>query len=153
MSLILASSYNNYTVSDLFNFLFVAAVEFQLGFSRPNNNSALLMNAIGYNATQFTGDPLACITRLSPCCHTLPARYGHWFFPNGTEIPIEGSGYSFYRYRRDSGSGVLGGALLNRRFSAMSPNGIYRCVIPNNRRVNQTLYIGLYADSNDNGKL
>ena len=110
------------------------------------------MNAIGYNFSQFTGDPLACTTPLTPCCHTNPDRYGHWFYPNGTEVPIEGNGYSFYRYRRDSEIGEPGAALLNRRFGAMSPTGIYHCVIPDATKVNQFLYIGLYADSNINGK-
>ena len=110
------------------------------------------INAIGFNQSRFTGDPLACTTQLTHCCHTLPHRYGHWFYSNGTEVPIEGEGYSFYRYRRDSGNGALGGALLNRRFGAMGPNGIYRCVIPDADGVNQTLYIGLYANSNENGK-
>ena len=47
---------------------------------------------------------------------------------------------------------MLGGALLNRRSDAMGPTGIYRCVIPDAEGVNQTLYIGIYANTNDNGK-
>lgn len=129
------------------------AIQFELGFSRPTNSTVLLMNAIGFSQSRFTGDPLACTTPLVPCCHTFPDRYGHWFYPNGTEVPTEGEGYSFYRYRRDSQSGgERGGAFLNRRFGAMAPTGIFRCVIPDARRVNQTLYIGLYTDSNQNGK-
>ena len=67
-------------------------------------------------------------------------------------MPIEADGYSFYRNRRDSGNGMLGGALLNRLFGAMGPTGIYHCVIPGVNRVNQTLYIGLYTNTNSNGK-
>ena len=71
-------------------------------------------------------------------------------------MPIKADGYSFYRNRRDSGNGMLGGALLNRLFGAMGPTGIYiyiyHCVIPGANRVDQTVYIGLYTSINNNGK-
>ena len=47
---------------------------------------------------------------------------------------------------------MLGGALLNCLFGAMGPTGIYHCVIPGANRVDQTLYIGLYTNTNSNGK-
>ena len=53
----------------------------------------LLITAIGSNQTQFSGDPLACATQLTPCCHSVPGRSGHWFYPSGTEVSIEADSY------------------------------------------------------------
>jgi hypothetical protein len=97
--------------------------------------------------TETGGNPLVCATQRSPCCAQYSSRAGNWTYPNGTEVPINGAGYSFYRNRRDgdSMSGILGGALLNRRHGAMGPTGIYSCIIPAPDGVNQTLYVGLYT--------
>lgn len=128
------------------------AVQLELGFNRPVNNTVILMNAVGNSLTQFSGFPLACVTRLTPCCHSVPGRSGQWFYPNGTEVPIEADGYGFYRNRRDAGNGMSGGALLNRLLHVSGPNGIYHCIIPGANRVDQTIYIGLYTSTNTNGK-
>ena len=110
-----------------------------------SNNSILELTDIG--DIDSSGTPLVCATQLTPCCAAFENRHGEWFYPNGTRIPIMGANYPFYRIRRDAQTGVLGGALLNRRFDAMAPNGIYRCVIPGTDRVSQTLYVGLYTNS------
>ena len=93
------------------------------------------------------GDPLVCATQRSPCCEDMGFRTGNWYYPNGTEVPIMGAGYSFYRIRRDSDPerGVLGGALLNRRHDVMGPTGIYSCTISDPNGTIQTLYVGLYT--------
>ena len=75
----------------------------------------------------------------------LGSRSGEWYYPNGTQVPVEGIDASFYRTRRDSGTNVLGGALLNRRNDAMGPTGIYNCVILDPNGDAQTLYVGLYT--------
>ena len=123
-----------------------------MGFYHPPNNTVLLISAIGNSQTLLSGDPLACATQLTPCCRSVPGHSGHWFYPSDTEVPIETDGYSFYRNRCDSGNSMLGGALLNHLFGAMGPTGIYHCVIPGANRVDQTLYIGLYTKTNNNGK-
>ena len=108
-----------------------------------NNNSVVDILSIGDAETG--GNPLVCTTQFTPCCAELFSRAGNWYYPNGTKVPVMGTGYSFYRIRRNSGDGVLGGALLNRRFGAMGPTGIYSCIMLDSNGVNQTLYIGLYT--------
>ena len=74
------------------------------------------------------------------CCSTAEtggAPLGNWYFPNGTEVPTNDTGWLFYSTR---GPGVV---RLHRRTGGVS--GIYRCVIPDQSGVNQTLYVGLYA--------
>ena len=109
---------------------------------------------IGNDLPTGGGDPLVCATQLDPCCGTLPNRFGDWFYPNGTMVPLNGDSYHFYRTRRTLSSmpNVLGGALLNRRYDAMGPTGIYLCTIPGADRVTQSLYVGLYANTNNGTK-
>ena len=74
------------------------------------------------------------------CCssaETGDAPLGNWYFPNGTEVPPDSRGWNFSITR---GPGVV---QLHRRTGGVS--GIYRCVIPDQSGVNQTLYVGLYA--------
>jgi hypothetical protein len=128
----------------------IAAVRLELGNAPQarilSNNSRINITSIGDG--RDGGDPLVCATQLNPCCAEYFSRAGNWTYPNGTEVPISGAGYSFYRYRRDSdGSDVLGGALLNRRHGAMGPTGIYSCLIPDPDGVNQTLYVELYISN------
>ena len=88
-----------------------------------------------------TDNPLLCVTPdNTTCCssaETGGAPLGNWYFPNGTEVPPDSTGWLFYTTR---GSGVV---RLHRRTRGVS--GIYRCVIPDQSGVNQTLYVGLYA--------
>ena len=126
----------------------IAAVRFELGNGTGplqilNNNSVVDILSIGDAETG--GNPLVCATQFTPCCAEYFSRAGNWYYPNRTEVPVMGAGYSFYRIRRDSGNGVLGGALMNRRFGAMGPTGIYSCILLDLNGVNQTLYIGLYT--------
>ena len=90
---------------------------------------------------------LVCTTERSPCCAHFSNRFGDWYYPDRSAVRLSGDGDSFYRTRRDAvaGNDVLGGALLHRRDNAMSPTGIYRCVIPGTDGVDQSLYVGLYT--------
>ena len=90
-----------------------------------------------------TDNPLLCVTPDNvTCCSTAEtggAPLGNWYFPNGTEVPPDSTGWDFYRTR---GPGVV---RLHRRTGGVS--GIYRCKIPDQSGVNQTIYVGLYAIS------
>ena len=90
-----------------------------------------------------TDNPLLCVTPDNiTCCSTVEtggAPLGNWYFPNGTEVPPDSTGWLFYCTR---GPGVV---RLHRRTGGMS--GIYHCVIPDQSGVNQTLYVGLYTIS------
>ena len=101
------------------------------------------------------GDPLVCATQLTPCCASMGQRFGEWYYPNTTRVPVNitfDTLNRFYRFRRDSTANLLGGALLNRRFDALDPTGVFSCIIPDADGVYQTLYVGLYTSAN-NGKI
>ena len=112
----------------------------------------VLITNIGDGLAAAGGDPLVCATQHTACCAT-PLRSGQWFYPNGTYVPVDFYCYHFYRYRRNSYStnNVLGGVLLNRRYGAVGPTGIYNCVITGADGTDQFLYVGLYTNTN-NGK-
>ena len=93
---------------------------------------------------ELNNNPLLCVTPDNiTCCSTAEtggAPLGNWYFPNGTEVPTNDTGWLFYITR---GPGVV---QLHRHAGGVS--GIYCCVIPDQCGVNQTLYVGLYAISN-----
>ena len=86
-------------------------------------------------------NPLLCVTPdNTTCCsaaETGGAPLGNWYFPNGTEVPPDSTGWLFYSTR---GPGLV---RLHRRTGGVS--GIYRCEIPDLSGVNQTIYVGLYT--------
>ena len=84
------------------------------------NNSAIPLTEIG------EGDnALHCKTDKEECCGTVPNRFGEFYYPNGVLVPVARRQHGFYRNRGDQ---VV---RLNRRESATSPTGTYRCEIPN----------------------
>ena len=127
--------------------LLYSAVQLELGNTNPANNTVVLISAIGDTANQ-----LVCATELDSCCGTPPNRHAEWYYPNGTPLRTMGTSDSLYRTRRDADPGetVLGGALLHRRNNAMSPTGIYHCIIRDANSMDQTLYVGIYT-SDTNG--
>ncbi len=98
----------------------------------PNNS--IVDIGVGDNA-------LFCLSNSSSCCRPRDGvASGEWFLPGGSS-PIEGNGESsstadFSRSRKSSA------VLLNRRNSAMGPEGQYRCDVIDARNITQTLYIG-----------
>ena len=85
---------------------------------------------------------LICRTDLRPCCQSYSFRAGEWYYPNGTALPIQGKGRDFYRNRGDDGT-----VRLNRRNNAIYPIGIYRCEIPDQKGITQSLHIRLFTYS------
>ena len=92
-----------------------------------------LSNSINNSLLCVTPDNINCCSSAE----TGGAPLGNWYFPNGTEVPPDSTGWNFSITR---GSGVV---QLHHRTGGVS--GIYRCVIPDQSGVNQTLYVGLYA--------
>ena len=76
---------------------------------------------------------LQCFTTRDDCCGNPSNRMGEWYYPNMMLIPSFGAGEDFYR---DRGSQVV---RLNRRNSALSPTGKYRCTIPDASGATQIL--------------
>ena len=87
------------------------------------------------------GDALLCMTDNTACCGRAQVPgggiLGDWYYPNGTGIANSGDPDDFYRNR---GPSVV---RLNRRRGGV--NGVYHCMIPDTRGVDQTIYIGVYT--------
>ena len=98
------------------------------------NNSAIQITEIGgTNTTSNTG--LQCITDKMMCCGTPPNRFGEWYFPDGTTVPVQGSAISFSRNRGDGGR-----VNLNRvNTGVMSPIGLFCCEVPDATETMQRL--------------
>jgi hypothetical protein len=72
---------------------------------------------------------LVCVTDLTQCCSVGvdtvgDAVLGRWFYPNGTDVPVDGYGYAFYSSRGQSS------VRINRRNNIRSPSGLYCCEVP-----------------------
>ena len=91
------------------------------------NDSIIQITKIGEtNPYTPQNKGLQCVTDRMPCCGAGPNRYGEWYFPNETIVPIEGRAVSFYRNRGDDGA-----VNLNRVDpGVIFPTGLFCCVIP-----------------------
>ena len=79
---------------------------------------------------------------------------GVWYYPNGTEVPL---------FDGDFDNSSAPSPVFSKRFSgqiALARNdglsgyeGLYKCIIPDESEVNQTLVVGAYTDDvyNKNG--
>ena len=102
------------------------------------NNSLFFFHEIG--RTNESGNVLQCVTDKAKCCMSRPNRFGEWYFPNGSLIPVEyrgdtGHAKVFYRNRGDDGTVNLNRAT----HQIISPTGHYCCKVPNAANVSQTL--------------
>ena len=121
------------------NIITHAAVGFLFQGRLYGNNSIVSLAEIGEGR-----DALLCITNGTDCCRgSQLTSTREWYFPNGTQVRVYGSGDSIYR---DRGSSVV---RLNRRHNATSPTGIYQCVIPSLTGL-INIYIGIYHDEQGN---
>ena len=104
-----------------------------------SNNSIVNITNIG------TGeDALHCITDRESCCRSHDGgESGEWYQPGQMAVSENGrvSREDFSRNRGPSS------VLLNRRNGATSPTGLYRCEVLDSGGVSQSVYIGLYGDS------
>ena len=101
------------------------------------NNSVIPITEIGETDIQYgtSNSGLQCNTDRRPCCATLPFRFGEWYFPDGTAVPILGAATTFYRSRGDEGT-----VNLNRlNTSVTSPTGQFCCEVPNASDIVQTV--------------
>ena len=114
-------------------------VWFSLNGTTYQNNSVITLADVGEG-----GDALLCITDQHNCCRHVDSSmgvvFGNWFFPNGTRVVSSGYQWDFHRTR---GPSVV--RLQRRRGGA---EGIYRCEIPDTLNITQSIYIGVYNESN-----
>ena len=96
------------------------------------NNSVLSLSSVG------EGDSaLICRTNNSECCDTPPNRYGDFYYPSGTKVPINKFRHGFYRNRGYQE------VYLNKRSGITTPVGVFRCQIPDSNGSMQNIYITL----------
>ena len=110
------------------------------------NHSYVNLSLVGYYS-----DSVQCHTDLRTCCSGAQGIHrGDWYFPNGNRLQFTVDGGDIFEIR------VAQRVALNRRNSATSPVGIYRCDIPTEAvhddgyypvRLRATVYVGLYAGS------
>ena len=117
----------------------ISAVGLLFHDSPHGNKSVVLLDEIGEGA-----DALLCLTNSLSCCeeHGDGTTSGMWYFPNSSQVLLESqaSGHDIYITR---GPGVV---RLHRRGGSMMPAGIFRCEIPDEGGMNQSIYIGVYPD-------
>ena len=124
--------------------LSIVGVYLFLNGTRYTNNSEILIFEIGKVNPQAESDvneALQCVTNKKPCCKT--ARIGQWYFPNGTEVTIQGNTQPFfYRNRGDNGTINLNRISKNVLF----PTGQFCCVVPDSNDINQTLCVNIVLE-------
>ena len=86
-----------------------------------------------------------CHTDLSTCCSSREGVHrGHWYYPNGTRLPVWNNRTIPLSFESFSNMTVM----LTRFFLAEKTVGMYRCDIPTNAvnigNSHETLYIGRY---------
>ena len=68
---------------------------------------------------------------------------GVWYLPNGSPVSTQRRAYPLESYNTN----VTGQVGLLRSGAIGSFQGLYSCIIPNEERVNQILYVAVYGDS------
>ena len=79
---------------------------------------------------------------------------GVWYYPNGTEVPLFDGDFDNIQVPRPLYSKRFSGQIaLARRGGLSGYEGLYKCIIPDENGVNQTLVVGAYTDTgyNNNG--
>uniref|UniRef100_A0A1X7UVJ7 Uncharacterized protein n=1 Tax=Amphimedon queenslandica TaxID=400682 RepID=A0A1X7UVJ7_AMPQE len=107
-------------------------------------------------ASQFydhdqNNDPLDVTDALWCQSANTSTNIGVWYYPNGTEVPLfdgpfnDSSAPSPVYSKRFSGQ-----IALARRDGLSGYEGLYKCIIPDENGVNQTLVVGAYTDNGYN---
>ena len=113
------------------------------GTERFLNNSVVNITEIGTNNTS-----LFCLTNNTDCCEhssndNNDFSLGTWMLPNGVEIAERSS----YKSQSFSVSRSPNAVFLHHDDDLMSHNGIFTCVIPDDRNITRRLFIGIYPQS------
>ena len=107
---------------------------FWQGIQYPNNS---ILNIEDIGEYEYA---LTCRTDRRPCCG-YPYRFGEWYYPNGSRVPISGVGALFYRDR--SNEGIVRLNRRNHEADYSNSTGLFCCVLPDARYISHTLCIGL----------
>ena len=108
-----------------------------------------------YNVDQ-NNDPNNVIDALWCQSANSSTNIGVWYYPNGTEVPLFDGDFTDALAPSPVFSKRFSGQIaLARRGPLAGYEGLYKCVIPDENGVNQTLVVGAYTDGgyNSNGYL
>ena len=109
------------------------AVGFSLNGTTYPNGSTVLRDDIG------EGDnALLCTTDKGDCCNDIISRAGEFYFPNGSQVPIQGD-IGSSGYYRNRGVQLI---RLNRQSNGVL-TGQFRCKIPSSVQDNSVFYINI----------
>ena len=76
---------------------------------------------------------------------------GVWYYPNGTEVPLFHGKFNDSSAPRPVFSKRFSGQIALARNDGLSGyEGLYKCIIPDENGVNQTLVVGAYTDTGYN---
>ena len=82
------------------------------------------------------------------------SNIGVWYYPNGTQVPLTTKSFDNPTNPSPVFSKRFSGQIaLARKGGLAGYEGLYKCIIPDENGVNQTLVVGAYTDSgyNSNG--
>ena len=117
-------------------------VDFSLNGITYPNGSTVLRGDIG------EGDnALLCTTDREDCCNNFLYRAGQFYFPDGSQVPVQGDASS--GYYRNRGIQLI---RLNRQSNGIL-TGQFRCEIPSSIDVNTVLYINIGTNTTNNAVL
>ena len=108
-----------------------------------------------YNVDQ-NNDPNNIVDALWCQSANSSTNIGVWYYPNGTEVPLFDGNFTDESAASPVFSKRFSGQIaLARRDGLAGYEGLYKCIIPDENEVNQTLVVGAYTDGryNSNGKL
>ena len=97
-----------------------------------SNNSYVSLEELGEGLI----NSLLCVTDKD--ISTSGHREGEWYFPNGTQVPIQGAGLNFYRNRHTQ---IVH---LHQRYATANLFGMFRCEVSNRDQVLHVLYAGIF---------
>ena len=79
------------------------------------------------------------------------SNIGVWYYPNGTEVPLFDGNFTDPSAPSPVYSKRFSGQIaLARRDGLSGYEGLYKCIIPDENRVNQVLVVGAYTDTGYN---
>ena len=79
------------------------------------------------------------------------SNIGVWYYPNGTEVPLFDGNFTDPSAPSPVYSKRFSGQIaLARRDRLSGYEGLYKCIIPDENRLNQVLVVGAYTDTGYN---
>ena len=81
------------------------------------------------------------------------SNIGVWYYPNGTEVPLFDGPFGYTAPRPVFSKRFNSQIALARNDGLSGYEGLYKCIIPDENGVNQTLVVGAYTNTgyNNNG--